>query len=260
MEIKMVRMVILFLTIMCAISSCSDNMAGMGIGGNDGGNSAPDILTGQAFLENQEEYSGVQVELVDLALSLVTDSKGNFVLPDNMTEGQWTINASYPFFKSTSETFSVTGGLPEDKLEPLNLTQLVRFTVTCDKENYTQGETVNILLIAQNLTAEKVILASLTSPQIAFAVLKDGIIVYGDLLPGSDSTHSQVVLEPSESKVFEASWMINDATLTSGKYEIYGVVTTSQTHPNYFNPDSELKSKFNSTIYKKLTPSSIEIM
>jgi hypothetical protein len=185
--------------------------------------------------------------------------EGNFVLPDYMTEGTWTVTASYPYFNATAESFNVTNGVPEQELDPMMLKQLVRFSVTCDKSGYLFGDTVKIFLVAQNLTDETVVLASLTSPQVVYAVVSGGKVVPGGLMPGNNPEPAQIQLKPSESQVFELAWNIEDSSLLPGSYEIYAAITTSQTHPSYFDPDTEMMAQFNSTLYKKLTPAAIEL-
>jgi len=236
---------------------CNDQMGGLGLGGDS---EAPSVLTGRAILEKENNFAGIKVEMVDLNLSMITDSDGYFVLPENMTEGEWTISGAYPYFNSASGKFAVTNGLPEGDLPVLKLKKLVEFDVSCDKKSYALGETVYITLVAENVSDSDVTLASPTSPQTTFAVRYGNTVVAGSLLSGTEPQPSYVTLAPHEPVEFEMSWTLDDSSLFPGVYDVYAIVTTSQTHQAYFDPDPEAMAKFNSTLFDKLTPAKIKIV
>lgn len=221
---------------------------------------APDILTGEVVLENMEDHAGVRVELQEISTSLITQDSGEFVLPENLAEGDWTIQTSYPYFLSASQSFTVQNGMPADELLPMQMEQQILFSLISDTPEYYLGETVTFRLLVENLTDQTVTLSSLTSPQIALAVRFEGETILGDLLPGDQEEGRSMILNPFETIELGMSWPLDDPEVTSGKYQVFGVVTDDVNYPLYFSKDEELVDQFNETLYEKLDPANITIL
>lgn len=242
---------ILIFALLIIFSACDDD----GIDNE----SAPDILTGIVQLENMANHSGVRVELVEISTSLLTDMDGTYHLPENLAEGEWTLQASYPFFSLRTETFVMQSGAPADEIEPMKLSQRVHFYVSTDRENYGIGETVEITLDVLNMEDEAVTLSSLTSPQAAFAVRKDDVTVVGALLPGLGEESQSVTIEPGDEFQTTLSWVLDNNSLEPGEYHIYAVLSDNENYPNYFNPDEDLMTQFNESLFSKLVPAVVNI-
>lgn len=225
----------------------------------DSAGDAPDILTGSVRLENMENHSGVRVELTEISTSLVTDDGGAFILPENLAEGEWTVKTSYPYFSDSSQTFTVKNGKPEKELQTIQMQQKIRFDVVTDKFEYLVGETVHITMTAHNLSDEDITLSSTLSPQVALAVVKEEMILVGDLLPGDLEEAESITIEPAIPQVFEISWMLDDVKMESGSYEIYSVITDNVNFPSYFSHDTTLLEQFNYTLFEKLSPAIIAV-
>ena len=219
----------------------------------------PDILTGSVKLENVENHSAVRVELVDIQTSLLTGADGEFTLPENLAEGEWTIRASYPYFTPDDQKFVVQNGTPSQSLDAMELPQRVRFSVHTDKENYVIGETVEIRLFSHNVTEEALTLSSPTSPISAVAVRKDGETILGGLLPGSDEVPESVVLEPGDVDQRTFYWPLDNAELGAGELEIYAVLTDGDNFPDYFTANTATVQQFNESLFSKLDPAVITI-
>jgi hypothetical protein len=216
-------------------------------------------MEGNAHLENMHNHSGISVELKEIKVSLITDSKGRFTLPTELADGDWTLRASYPYFETVDQTFTVISGIPKNDLSPMTLEQKVVFDVAPDKLVYRYGETVFITLTALNVSDDEVTIYSLTSPMAAFAVRHDGETVVGGLFPGQGAEAQEITLEPGVEQIFEMSWTIDNFDLAPGEYEIYGLLTNSGQYPDYFTPFADAASELNASLYSKLTPATIKI-
>lgn len=219
----------------------------------------PPEVQGRALLENMTEHSGISVELEEIDINLITDAEGKFSLLNELADGEWTLRASYPFFSSIEQSFTVVKGIPETELDNMELTQQIVFDVLPDKLTYTYGDTVFITLEALNVTDEPITLYSLTSPMAAFAVRYEGTTVVGGLFPGQGSQAQEVTLEPGEVQQFSLTWIIDNFDLEPGEYKIFAVLTNSGQYPDYFSPSSDLAAELNESLFQKLTPATITI-
>lgn len=219
----------------------------------------PDILTGSVLLENMDDHKGISVRLEELEASLVTENDGTFILPENLAEGEWTLVSKYPYFKTTSQTFVIKNGQPEEKLETMEMEQAVQFFVWTDQAEYFVGDTVFATIIAENVSDEPVTLASATSPQLAVAIRHEGEIILGGLFPGDQDEFSSVTIDPGAPYETEITWEIDSAFIVSGEYEVYALLTDRENHENYFDPDPEMSEQFNNTLYPKINFATIQI-
>ncbi|MDP8224868.1 MAG: hypothetical protein P9L99_16025 [Candidatus Lernaella stagnicola] len=255
------RIIIGFLVLLAAmLVACGDNGVGIDVGFDDPvEEGVPPEAQGSATLENMHNHSGISVELAEIGISLVTDEKGEFALISELAEGEWTLFASYPFFSTAEQNFTVVKGRPENDLDPMKLDQRVIFDVRPERPYYTYGETVVITLDATNVSGEIQKLESLSSPMAAFAVRHNSETVVGGLFPGQGSEPQEVVLQPYETLSFTLSWTIDNFDLEPGDYDIYAVLTNSAQYPDYFSPDSELAAELNNSLFSKLTPATISL-
>ena len=239
---------------------CDENDAPLRMGFEED-NSAPEALTGQVLLENMTDHSGIRVELVEIGVSLITDQDGKFSLPKEIADGEWTIRASYPYFSTVEEKFSVVGGVPESGLEPMTLTQEVVFDVLPDKPIYTFGETVNISLNVHNIVDHAITLSSASSPMTAFAVRLNDETIFGGLYPGKGAEPQSITLEAGQMEDFSITWTIDNPELPAGaEYQIYALLTVSADYPDYFATESStLSAELNDSLYSKLVPTTIII-
>ena len=249
---------ILLLSLMILFIGCGDE-DGIGAVFTEDTQEPPDVLQGQVILENMSDHSSIRIELKEIELSLLTDAEGSYSLPGEIAEGEWTLRASYPFFSAMEQNFVVVNGTPESDLETMELVQEVVFDVVPEKLFYTYGDTVIITLYARNMTTQEVTLSSQTSPMTAFAVRHEGVTVVGGLFPGQGAEPQSVTLGPGELQEFTMSWTIDNPELDPGEYQIYALLTTSVTHPDYFKTDSDLAEELNESLYAKLVPATISL-
>ncbi len=241
-----------------ALSGCGDD--GMDIAAIAGGSeNPPDVLQGQVLLQNMDHHGAIRIELKEIDLSLLTDDEGVYSLPNEIAEGQWTVRASYPFFSAQEQSFTMVNGVPESDLKTMELNQEVMFDVEPEKLIYTYGETVTINLHVTNVVDYEVTLSSLTSPMTAFAVRHEGVTVVGGLFPGQGAEPQSVTLAPGETQDFALNWIIDNPELGAGEFQIYALLTVSETFPDYFTPDSETAAELNESLFDKLVPATITI-
>jgi hypothetical protein len=244
-----------------ALGSCSDEL-GNKLSGFDTDNPAQsvnDILTGKAYLDYQTDHSFIRVDLPDAGFSMLTNEEGTFELPKDLSEGDWTIRAQYPYYHTVTETFSVSRGVPEKQLTDMDLERAVKFTLTTNGSYFKRGSTVIMTLAAENDSEKEIILSSTTSPMAAYSVRYNGTVVAGGLYPGDEDEPQTLTLEPGDTRYFELRWKIEDPNLISGDYEIFAVLTTNGTHPEYFDDSEDASTKFNDSLYEKLRPTEIRI-
>jgi len=218
---------VVFLAAVLAVG-CSDEFGNRlsGFDTDDGQGSTNDILSGRAFLGGQADHSHIR---------------------------------SYPFFHTAEQTFSVSRGLPKEPLDDMLLSPAVQFTVTTNGTFFSRGSIVVITLAAENVSTKPALLSSTTGPMAAFSIRRDGESMAGGLFPGEDQTQVDVTLDPGETKYFELRWEIKETDIVSGQYEIFAVLTTNGTHPEYFDPSGEPSLEFNESLYDKLNPAGIRI-
>ncbi|MCZ7582176.1 MAG: carboxypeptidase-like regulatory domain-containing protein [Deltaproteobacteria bacterium] len=247
-------------TAIVAGAACSDEFGNKlsGFDTDDSEQSLDDALTGQAFLDVESEHSFIRVQAEEGGFSVLTNSNGLFRLPQDLSEGEWEITASYPYFHPVSQAFSVSRGLPTKPLEGMVLPRAVEFSITTNGSFFTRDSTLTITLAAENVSTEPVILSSSRSPMAAYALRLDGVTLAGGLFPGNTDEAQDVLLAPSETKYFELNVVI-PADLPAGDYLFYAILTTDLTHPEYFDPSEGTASAFNESLYAKLDSAAIRI-
>jgi hypothetical protein len=249
------------LLIAAAFAGCTDQL-GNQLSGFDKENPAEiphSILTGYAFLQQQTDHSYIRVDLPVAGFSMLTDTQGAYQLPKDLSDGDWTIRAQYPYYRTEEQTFSVSKGVPENPLDSMELLQAVQFTITTNGTFFTLGSTLIMTVAAENISTRNVTLQSTTSPMAAFAVRGDGETVAGGLFPGDVPDPESVTLDPGDTKYFELRWKIDDPNIMSGDYEVYAVLTDNGTHPEYFDKSETATPEFNASLFGKLRPANIHI-
>jgi len=251
------------LAITFAIALVAAGCGGKGLGlanpfGSSGGQGSSSA-EGQAHLQNEQNHAGITVTIVEINVSLITNTEGVYSLVNQLADGDWTLRAVYPYFSAQEQSFTVINGVLENSLQTMLLPEKIAFTVTTDKTSYTYGETVFVTLEAVNVTSDPVTIDSMTSPLEAFAVRFNGQTVAGGLFPGQNSEPEQVTLEPGVPQQSQWSWTIDNPDLAAGEYQIYGILTNSGQYPDYFDPNSDLAAQFNDSLFTKFTPATITL-
>jgi hypothetical protein len=244
---------------MLLIGSCTGDGFEI-VGPLDEAGDVPEILTGSVQLENMEDHASVRVELEEIETSILTEDDGTFTLPENLAEGEWTVQASYPYFSTAEQTFVIQNGTPSQSLNPMELTQIVKFNVFTDKTSYALGEAVEITLFIQNVSEDQTVtLSSPTTPQTVVAVRQENETILGGLTPGSDPIPESLELAPGDFDERSFYWPLDDAKIGTGEFEIFALVTDPDNYPNYFSTDDEMLSQFNESLFTKLIPAVITI-
>ncbi len=249
------------LTASIMTGACSDELGDRlsGFDSDDSSTIKHDILTGQVILEDAEKHDMIRVELTDVGVSMLTDEEGYFQLPKDLSDGDWTLQASYPYYHAAEQSFRIVKGVPESRLDTFSLSRSVDFTVTTNGNRFHVGSVVQITLAAENVSTKDVALSSAYSPAETFSVMQGGQVVFGDLYPGTTASQETVDLSPGDAVYYQMQWEINDGAQSAGEYAIYAVVATGETHPDYFDASSEDSNPFNQSLYSKLRGADIRI-
>jgi hypothetical protein len=249
------------LAMLALMVACSDEM-GDWLSGFDADDSSAvkhDILTGRVVLEGANEHDMIRVELTDVGVSMLTDVDGYFQLPTDLSDGDWTLQASYPYFHPAEQSFRIVKGVPESELDTFSLSRSVAFTITTNGNRFRPGSVVQITLAAENVSTNDEILSSNWGPAATFAVMHKGQIVFGDLFPGNMASADEVLLSPGDTVYDKMQWEIDAGALLPGDYALYGIIATGATHPDYFDDSSEDLNPFNQSLYSKLTAAIVEV-
>ncbi|NIA30648.1 MAG: hypothetical protein GWP06_12145 [Actinobacteria bacterium] len=90
-------------------------------------NDKPEADKNYIHLQNQSDHSGILIQLMDTDVMAVTDSLGYFVLPKT-TDGEYTLQAKYPFFEIFEQRVEVTDSVLQTKIR-IELEQQIQFWV-----------------------------------------------------------------------------------------------------------------------------------
>ena len=90
-------------------------------------------------LENQLEHSGIMVQIVELDTLVVTDSTGAFNF-ENLPDGNYTLDARYPYFASGRDSVVVKNGEIEGPVH-LELEQQLQFWIEPAETTLSQSNT-----------------------------------------------------------------------------------------------------------------------
>ncbi|MCB9475492.1 MAG: hypothetical protein H6684_07230 [Deltaproteobacteria bacterium] len=215
-------------------------------------------LNGRALLQDQDNHSYIRVKLADLSISMLTNSDGEYQLPTELSEGEWKLEASYPYYHSASLNFETDEGRPTKPLSDMVLEPSVHFSVSTNKSTIALGESMTVTLTVSNPSTHEVTLSSTTTPMEAFALWKDGKVAYGGLYPGDTDIPMELELLPGDTRYIEFDWTLDDPSLPSGEYRLFAALTSNVTHPEYFDTSPEL-TDFNWSLYRKLESVTITV-
>ena len=87
----------------------------------------PNAEKNYIHLQNQTDHSGVLIKVIEADAIAVTDSFGFFILP-NVANGEYTLQAKYPFFKIVEQKVEIADSVLQTKVQ-LELEQQIQFWV-----------------------------------------------------------------------------------------------------------------------------------
>jgi len=122
-------------------------------GGNGtNGNGGPYDLTGTATLENQEEHSGIGVEILEADTFVLTDETGHYELPP-LPDGDYTLNFVFPYYGNERCTITVETGMTPEKIPDVELEQLLEFLIEINDTVFYEGDTIRYTCKATNISS-----------------------------------------------------------------------------------------------------------
>lgn len=187
----------------------------------------PYVPTSHVFLQNQTEYSGVRLTIVEADTAIFSASDGSYALPP-LSDGQWTLKTDHPYYAEVQTTFVIRNGKPTPKAPGIFLPQEIKFEVTTDKPSYKRGEIVTIKCVAVNLTNHSVMLVSRTMSQDHVIIRRNHLIFMGSF-HGIFHAIGRQEFAAKEWKTFTRSWEIY-ASLEPGLYQVFAFYTDDYDH------------------------------
>ncbi len=223
------------------------------------GKNSADILTGRALLAGQRDNASIQILLGQLDVSMLTGADGLYRLPRDLPEGEWTLEARYPYYHSAKLSFQIKNGVPADPLPDLTLERALDFTVTTNGYFFTFGDSVIVTLAVENISTTPYEIRSSKKPVEAMAVVRNGEVVYGGLVPGLVEDEIQITFAPGDTLFYEFLWKIEGTDVSPGEYEIYAVLTSDLTHPEYFTKPTAGQTDLNAGLFARLRPAVVRV-
>ncbi len=223
------------------------------------GNESADILTGRALLEGQGDNAAIQILLGQLDISMLTANDGLYRLPRDLPEGEWELEARYPYYHSATLKFQIENGVPSDPLPDLTLARALEYTVTTNGYFFTFGDSVIVTLAVENISTLPYEIRSSKRPVEAMAVVRDGEVVFGGLVSGLVDDETGITLDPGDTLFYEFLWKVEGMNISPGEYEIYSVLTSDLTHPEYFSKPTDGGTDLNVGLFDRLRPAVVRI-
>lgn len=254
----MLRRLIWMVAVVWLATSCSDELGNdlSGFDENPLSQEDSDVLTARALLEGVSDHAYIQVRLVQLGVSMLTDSEGYFRLPRDLPEGEWEIEAVYPNYHPARLVFRVENGVPSESLKTMTLVKALEYALTTNGSFFVYGDNVLITMSVENVSTAPYTIVSSSSPAQATAVIRDGDRVFGGLVPGLGDGPVELEFNPGDAQFFELRLPIEGDAFIPGDFDIYATLTSDQTHPEYFKT---VGNDFNRSLYAKLSPVRIRV-
>lgn len=250
------------------------------------GNFAPLNIGGMAVrLQNQNEHSGIMVRVVELDTFVITNPIGNFELKE-LPDGDYTLEAKYPYFASAEQKVSVINGKITTKIQ-IELNQQLQFWIepaetTISINNLSDSVYFSITGFRQyrvNITEDPVIVGTYLEPLNLWALIPQGfdwpyipnidsisdlcylrygwlggtdaiIDVFFTFLPG-DKSYTPTIGSPN----------ILKECFQTGNYLFFSCVSDLGHFPEYFDPscirnldtpNQEIYDEMNRSLIKKV--------
>lgn len=203
-------------------------------------------ITGYAYLENQTEYDGIKIKILEKDISTTTASDGSYKF-DNIPVGKYTLQASFPYYATSQLSADISLGT-STKVENITLKQKLQFVISTDKNQYFSDEIINGTLAVKNISGQEVTLGD-TYPFPPYITIlnenKDTIFSSSEIVI---LVVIPITFSVDETKNFNFVWDQkdnNEQIISSGKYFIY----------------ADLMGKSNDFFWqKKVTPAQAEVL
>jgi hypothetical protein len=243
-------------------------------------------------LENQSDHSGVLVRIASLDRMAITDAGGTFSFED-MPDGLWLLETSYPYFGSRGIEIEVRDGLQRSPAR-VGLRQLLRFWVELKNEVVSfceceQSFEFPLTGYVENLTNDEVTVACGSSPLEDYAIVpqslektgEDGAPIspenmdegqllsgseydfcrtYEMILPGMLDMPGFVKLSPREVRSFDIDARPLTECFEDGPYNVFWALVDCSNHWEHYAFDDP---PLNNTLLFKpnlLTPAPIRLI
>jgi hypothetical protein len=212
-------------------------------------------LNGRVTLENQSDHSGVLVTILGLDTTAVTDSGGYFSFSD-IPDGEWSLEAVYPYFESDTTVAEMTGGVLQSPVD-MELRQLLQFSIEPSDTTISMSESawddyhfkMEFWGHLENLSGHSVRVVGTRIPFRLLAIRPVGFTAsdfcderYGWLSPVNTYDFFDLTFAPSEKRLFGLGlgYRFWTTCFEPGTYEVYWSLLDNGHYKEHFEPYSEL--------------------
>jgi hypothetical protein len=137
------------IAILCAAAAFAGAWAGCGSDGPTGPRGKY-ALTGTATLDDQTDYSGIRLRIVETGATVTTTADGSFAL-SSLEDGDYTLKASKDFYSTLTRNLQIRNGLLVDPIGELHLTRTFFLYMESDSLHYTfKSDSVFVWMVVQN--------------------------------------------------------------------------------------------------------------
>ncbi len=207
---------IIFLAVALLFLGCDDD--------GDTDDDGPYLPEGYAYLENQEEHSGIAVEILEADTFVLTDSTGYYNL-SFLPDGEYTLNCVFPYYKNESIEITISDGMVTERISEIELKQILEYQFEMEDTIFYNGDIINLSANAINISDDSLLISWSYYEACACLIFYDSIIF--DCLPhGIFPGGINYYLMPDDTFPVGGCWDITD-TIPTGLYTIIcGVLTT----------------------------------
>ena len=224
----------------------------------------------RVVLEGQQNHGWVRVTIVEADTCVFSAVDGYFTLPP-LRDGVWTICAEYPYYVGQKTIVAMKDGKPIEPIETMTLKQQINFQITPAKESFQIGEDVQFTLVSTNVTDQTVTLWSSSSSMMSFAVRKDGVTLFGGLVPGHAAAIDTRTFQPNAADTCLLQWRTSkEWPPEPGTYDIFAVLVAKEVYVhsdtsefwNYYAGSltaDTLDQNLKESLFTKLVPATVLI-
>ena len=215
----------------------------------------------EVHLQNQIEHSGIMVRLIELDKFVITDSNGHFEF-NTLPDGNYTIEAKYPYFSPEKKTIQVQYGKVQTEVS-LELKQQLQFWIQPPETTVSMGNLGSPYAFSLsgfrqyrvNLTDVPVTVGTYVEPQEFLVLVPQGFewpyIANPDSLPDYcyreygwmggndliiDAMHTFQPEDTTSFRIVNNTIVEHKECFRAGDYFIYSAVSDLGHYPQYFDP------------------------
>jgi len=189
---------------------------------NNGSGDGPFKPEGIVTLENQEEHSGITIEILEADTFVFTDSSGYYELPP-LEDGTYTLNIIFPYYWNERLSVSILEGSVSTPIPTVELTQVLEFHTNINDTIFELTDTINLSCSAVNISDFTLPVHWGMTPPWTVLLFYEGTLIDSQIPQWAALVFDTI--NPNDSLIFSSYWLLASSYFP-GNYEIIpGVVT-----------------------------------